>query len=74
MQQYLISDYYRGEQWFFGNQLKYVQIVVMLNDVVLYCCPVSMVMEVFSQSLLNCIGSISPYYSSIHTKPKRSGV
>jgi hypothetical protein len=69
MQHYHISDNYCVGQWFFVNQLKYVLLCGSGNDVDFHYCPVSLVMAVLVDLLLNCIESMNLNYSSVYTKP-----
>jgi hypothetical protein len=69
IQHYHINASCRVGQWFFVNQLKYVLLCGNRNDVVLRCCPVSLVMAVLVDLLLNCIESMNLNYSSVYTKP-----
>lgn len=69
MQHYHISDNYRVGHWVFVNQRKYVLLCGHRNDVDLHCCPVSLVMTVLVELLLNRIGCMNLNYSSVYTKP-----
>jgi hypothetical protein len=69
MQHYHISDNCPVALWVLVNQLKYVLLCGVGDDVVLHCCPDALVMAVLVDLLLNCIESMNLNYSTVYTKP-----